>query len=95
MVKEKHDYPIVLTVKHVQEIMGCGKTSAYEFVNIVSAHMKKQGKIPPKETVGKTSAYEFVNIVSAHMKKQGKIPPKETVGRAVVPRDVFFELYGI
>ncbi len=67
MVKEKHDYPIVLTVKHVQEIMGCGKTSAYE----------------------------FVNIVSAHMKKQGKIPPKETVGRAVVPRDVFFELYGI
>lgn len=67
MVKEKSDYPIVLTVKHVQEIMGCGKTSAYQ----------------------------FVKMASAHMKQQGKIPPQDTVGRAIVPRDVFFEIYGI
>lgn len=67
MAKEKHDYPIVLSVSDVQEIMGCGKTSAYE----------------------------MVKVASAYMKKQGKTPPQETVRRAIIPRDVFFEMYGI
>lgn len=43
----------------------------------------------------RTSAYQFINRASAYMKGKGQIPPKETVNRAVIPRDLFFELYGI
>ena len=65
--KEKHDYPIVLTTKHVQEIMECGVSSASVYIREASAYLKQQGKLAP-----------------LHVVRNGRIP-----------RDLFFEVYGI
>ena len=67
VVKEKCDYPIVLTTKHVQEIMGCKATAAGKYIREASAVLKQQGKLAPLHIVSK--------------------------GR--IPRDLFFEVYGI
>lgn len=66
-VKEKHDYPIVLTGKHVAEIMDCSHPTASNYIKAALAELKKQGKLP-------------LNAVSAKL---------------LVPRDLFFEVYGI
>ena len=66
-MKEKNDYPIVLTTVHVQEIMQCSPTSARQ----------------------------YINVASIEIKKQGKIPPKDVVRRAIIPRDFFFDFYGL
>ncbi|MDO4927344.1 MAG: hypothetical protein Q3980_17030 [Turicibacter sp.] len=67
MIKEKKDYPLVLTTKHVQEIMECGASSASVYIREASAYLKKQGKLAP-----------------LHVVRNGRIP-----------RDLFFEVYGI
>ncbi len=66
-MKDKSDYPIVLTTVHVQEIMQCSPTSARQ----------------------------YINVASIEIKKQGKIPPKDVVRRAIIPRDFFFDFYGL
>lgn len=66
-MKEKSDYPIVLTTVHVQEIMQCSPTSARQ----------------------------YIKIVAAELKKAGKMPPTDVVKRARVPRDFFFDFYGL
>ncbi|CUM89793.1 MerR family transcriptional regulator [Turicibacter sanguinis] len=48
-VKEKHDYPIVLNAKHVQEILGVGKTTAIKFIKEANVRLRKEGKIPPTD----------------------------------------------
>ncbi len=67
MVKEKKDYPLVLTTKHVREIMECGASSASIYIRGASAYLKQQGKLVP-----------------LHVVRNGRIP-----------RDLFFEVYGI
>lgn len=66
-VKEKKDYPLVLKVEHVMEIMG----------------------------VKRTAASAYIREASETMKAQGKLPPLHVVSKSRIPRDVFFELYGI
>lgn len=66
-MKEKSDYPIVLTTVHVQEIMHCSPTSARQ----------------------------YIKVVAEKLKKVGKMPPTDVVKSARVPRDFFFEFFGI
>lgn len=67
MVKEKKDYPIVLSTKHVVEILGCSETTARQYINHASSILKQQGKVA------------LVDVVR----------------NARIPRDIFFDIYGI
>lgn len=67
MIKEKKDYPIVLSTKHVVEILGCSETTARQYINHASAILKQQGKVA------------LVDVVR----------------NARIPRDLFFDIYGI
>jgi hypothetical protein len=67
MVKEKKDYPIVLTTRHVKEMMNCSEPTARVYIKTANARLKQEGKIP---------CLEVANI-------------------ARVPRDYFFNMFGI
>lgn len=67
MVKSKNDYPLVLTSKHVAEILDCSEPTARTYINQINASLKKEGKVTCKD---------FARI-------------------ARVPRDKFFEAFGI
>lgn len=67
MIKEKNDYPIVLTPKHVKEIMDCSEPTARTYIKTANAKLKEEGKIP---------CLEVANI-------------------SRVPRDYFFQMFGI
>ena len=45
MVKEKNDYPIVLSTRHVVEILECSETTARQYINHASTVLKQQGKV--------------------------------------------------
>jgi hypothetical protein len=42
--KTFNDYPAVLDVTHIQEIMGIGRRQAYELVNSGKFHVVRAGK---------------------------------------------------
>ncbi|URZ15298.1 hypothetical protein [Clostridium felsineum] len=67
MEKEKTDYPIVLTAKHVAEIMSCSEVTARTYIKTVNAKLTEQGKLS-SNAISKISR---------------------------VPRDYFFEIFGI
>lgn len=66
-MKEKSDYPLVLTANHVSEIMGCAMSAART----------------------------YINTASSELRKRGKLPPTDVVKNARIPRDLFFDIYGI
>lgn len=41
------------------------------------------------------SARKYINIASAELRKRGKLPPIDVVSNSRIPRDLFFEVYGI
>lgn len=67
MIKEKGDYPIVLSTKHIVEILDCSETTARQYINQASSILRQQGKLA------------LVDVVR----------------NARIPRDLFFEIYGI
>lgn len=67
MSKNKFDFPIILTTKHVSEIMECSSTTAAKYINVASAELRKKGKLAPIDVVKNLR----------------------------IPRDAFFEIYGI
>ena len=42
-----------------------------------------------------TTAAQYIKVASAKLKDQGKIPPVDVIKNLRVPRDLFFEIYGI
>jgi hypothetical protein len=42
-----------------------------------------------------TTAAQYIKIASAKLKEQGKVPPIDVVKNLRIPRDLFFEVYGI
>lgn len=67
MAKEKTDYPIILTAKHVAEIMICSEPTARTYIKTANAKLVEQGKL---------STAAISNI-------------------SRIPRDYFFQLFGI
>lgn len=45
MIKNKQDYPIVLTTKHVKEILNCSEPTARTYIKTANARLKQEGKI--------------------------------------------------
>jgi hypothetical protein len=43
-IKEKEDYPMVLTAQHIQEILGVGKRIAYELMDRPDFPLVRIGK---------------------------------------------------
>lgn len=42
-----------------------------------------------------TTAAQYIKVASAKLREQGKIPPIDVVKNLRIPRDLFFEVYGI
>ncbi|WP_010293558.1 hypothetical protein [Clostridium senegalense] len=51
MIKNKIDYPIVLTTKHVVEIMECSEPAARTYIKTVNKILEQEGKINPQLVV--------------------------------------------
>ena len=45
--------------------------------------------------VSETTAKKYIKEASLELKKQGKIPLNGVTRRVLIPRDLFFEVYGI
>jgi excisionase family DNA binding protein len=57
-VKRKEDYPLVLTVKEVMEILGIGKRIAYELMDQTDFPCVKIGKL---KRVNKEQFFDWLN----------------------------------
>lgn len=44
---------------------------------------------------GESSASVYIREASAYLKQQGKLAPLHVVRNGRIPRDLFFEVYGI
>jgi hypothetical protein len=42
-----------------------------------------------------TAASQYIKVASAKLREQGKIPPIDVIKNLRIPRDLFFEVYGI
>jgi excisionase family DNA binding protein len=62
-VKRKEDYPLILTVKDIQEILGIGKRVAYELMERKDFPMVRIGRL---KRVNRDSFFEWIE-------QQGKV----------------------
>lgn len=42
-----------------------------------------------------TSARQYINVAAIELRKSGKLPPTDVIRNSRIPRDLFFEIYGI
>jgi len=42
-----------------------------------------------------SAARNYISVASAELRNQGKLPPVDVVRNARVPKDLFFNVYGI
>jgi excisionase family DNA binding protein len=62
-VKRKEDYPLILTVKDIQEILGIGKRVAYELMERKDFPMVRIGRL---KRVNRDAFFEWIE-------QQGKV----------------------
>lgn len=62
-MKRKEDYPLILTVKDIQEILGIGKRVAYELMERKDFPMVRIGRL---KRVNRDSFFEWIE-------NQGKV----------------------
>jgi excisionase family DNA binding protein len=62
-VKRKEDYPLILTVKDIQEILGIGKRVAYELMERTDFPMVRIGRL---KRVNRDAFFEWIE-------QQGKV----------------------
>lgn len=57
-MKEKNEYPILLTAKHVAEIIGCSLRSAYNLMDETDFPLMKLGGL---KRVGRDEFYKYLD----------------------------------
>ncbi len=62
VIKTKDDYPIVLGVQHVQEIMDCSESSARNYIRVANKQLQKEGVMTDVIRLARIPRNQFFKI---------------------------------